>query len=321
MKVIDSHTEGEPTRVVLSGGPELGEGSLSERLRRLSDDHDGFRQAVILEPRGSDVLVGALLCPPDDERCITGVIFFNNTGYLGMCGHGVLGVAKTLQHLGRVDGETIMLDTPVGPVSVAFNEDGSATIENVASHLYQSGVTVAVDGLGEVTGDVAWGGNWFYLIDDAPFPLHLTHSDDLTRTAMKIKSALDLQGIRGEGGALIDHVEFFSAPADPDADSRNFVLCPGGAFDRSPCGTGTSAKVASLAAKDLLAPGEVWVQESIIGSRFEACYQVDAKGQIIPSITGRAFITAEATLHFETNDPFQGGIQGDKEPHEQQANR
>ncbi|MGJ8664449.1 MAG: proline racemase family protein [Marinicella sp.] len=308
MKVVDSHTEGEPTRVVISGGPELGHGPLSERLHLLASQYDDFRQSVILEPRGSDVLVGALLLEPVDKRCITAVIFFNNTGYLGMCGHGALGVAKTLQHMGLVTTDEILIETPVGIVTVTFNELNSATIENVPSYLFLENVEIDVNGLGVVTGDVAWGGNWFFLVHESPAPLVLDNSELLTRAAKRVKEALRAQNITGADGAEIDHIEFFSDPIDPDADSRNFVLCPGDAYDRSPCGTGTSAKIAALAAKNLLQPGEQWIQESFIGSQFKASYHLNSAGQVIPFISGRAFVSAESTLLFEDEDPFRHGI-------------
>ncbi len=312
MKVVDSHTEGEPTRVVISGGPNLGEGPLSERLHLLKKQFDSFRQSVILEPRGSDVLVGALLCPPVDKRCITGVIFFNNTGYLGMCGHGAMGVAKTLQHLGLVNEKVIYIETPVGVVPISFNQANSATIENVPSYVYLENVSVETDGFGMVTGDVAWGGNWFFLVQDSPAPLILANSELLTHAAKQIKQALIKNNITGADGAEIDHIEFFAEALSPTADSRNFVLCPGDAYDRSPCGTGTSAKIASLAAKNLLQPGEQWIQESIIGSRFNASYHINTDGEIIPSITGRAFVSAESTLLFNSEDPFRNGIQANQ---------
>ncbi len=309
MKVIDTHTEGEPTRVVVTGGPDLGEGPLSYRLKRLQREFDSFRQAVILEPRGSDVLVGALLCPPVDKRCITGVIFFNNNTYLGMCGHGALGVAKTLQHLGLVHNKEIYIETPVGVVSIVFNEPNSATIENVPSFLHLENVCLDVGDLGIISGDVAWGGNWFFLSNNAPAPLILENVEYLTEAAKRVKLALNANNITGVDGAEIDHIEFFSGPRNPDANSKNFVLCPGDAYDRSPCGTGTSAKIACLAAKGQLQPGEQWIQESIIGSTFSASYHIGNDGQIIPSITGRAFVSAESTLLFDNEDPFKYGIQ------------
>lgn len=308
MRVIDSHTEGEPTRVVVDGGPDLGAGSMQERIARFASDFDDVRRHLILEPRGSDALVGALLCEPTRDDCAAGVLFFNNTGYLGMCGHGSIGVAVTLARLGRIGHGVSKLETPVGVVAIDLLDDNTVTVENVASYRHAQDVGVDVPGLGRVTGDIAWGGNWFFLASSAPCPLDLEHERELTGAALKVQAALRDQGITGGDGGEIDHIEFFSEPRSPGADSRNFVLCPGGAFDRSPCGTGTSAKLACLAADGRLGPGDEWVQESVIGSRFTASYRIDDSGRILPSITGRAFICAESTLVREAADPFAEGI-------------
>jgi 4-hydroxyproline epimerase len=308
VRVIDSHTEGEPTRVVIDGGPDLGSGSMAERLARLRDDHDDLRRTVILEPRGSDAIVGALLCEPTRDDCTTGVLFFNNTGYLGMCGHGSIGVAVTLAWLGRIGSGVSKLETAVGVVSVNLLDDNTVTVDNVPSYRYRKDVSVDVPGLGAVTGDIAWGGNWFFLVKDAPCPVDLEHERELTGAALKVQQALRDQGIAGENGGEIDHIEFFAPPRGAGADSRNFVLCPGGAYDRSPCGTGTSAKLACLAEDGVLAPDTDWVQESVIGSRFTARYRPGDQGRIIPSITGRAFICADATLVRQPGDPFAEGI-------------
>ena len=308
VRVIDSHTEGEPTRVVIEGGPQLGSGSMAERLAHLRDHHDAFRRTVILEPRGSDALVGALLCEPTRDDCVAGVLFFNNTGYLNMCGHGSIGVAVTLAYLGQLGPGRSQLETPVGVIGVEMLDENTVTIENVPSYRHQKDVTVNVPGLGEVTGDIAWGGNWFFLVKEAPCPVDLDHERALTGAALKVQAALRAQGITGDAGGDIDHIEFFAAPRGAGAHSRNFVLCPGGAYDRSPCGTGTSAKLACLADDGLLAPGSAWVQESVIGSRFAASYRNGDDGRIIPRITGRAFICAEATLVCQPGDPFAEGI-------------
>ena len=308
VRVIDSHTEGEPTRVVIEGGPELGDGSMTERLERLRDRHDNFRRTVILEPRGSDAIVGALLCEPTRDDCAAGVLFFNNRGYLGMCGHGSIGVAVTLAWLGRIGTGVSLLETPVGVVSVDLLDVNTVTVENVPSYRFRKDVAVDVPGLGIVTGDIAWGGNWFFLVKDAPCPVDLEHERELTSAALQVQAALAAQGITGEAGGEIDHIEFFALPRSPGVDSRNFVLCPGGAYDRSPCGTGTSAKLACLADDGVLAPGSDWVQESVIGSRFTARYRNGEQGQIVPSITGRAFICAETTLVRQPGDPFAEGI-------------
>ena len=297
--VIDSHTGGEPTRVVMTGGPELGRGSMAERLERFRAEHDGFRSAVVNEPRGSDVMVGALLCEPVDPACAAGVIFFNNVGYLGMCGHGAMGLIVSLAHAGRVGVGTHRIETPVGEIAATLDESGAVTIANVASHRTLTGVQVIVDGR-VITGDIAWGGNWFFLSNDHGVDIVLDKVEQLTELAWRIRQALE----RPE----VDHIELFGPPTDARADSKSFVLCPGKAYDRSPCGTGTSAKVACLAADGKLAEGKIWRQESIVGSVFEATYRRDAEGRILPSIKGTAFVNAEATLILDSRDPFAEGI-------------
>jgi 4-hydroxyproline epimerase len=281
---------------------------MQERIGRFADEFDHIRRMVILEPRGSDALVGALLCQPTRDDCAAGVLFFNNTGYLGMCGHGSIGTAVTLAHLNKIAPGISKLETPVGVVSVNLLDKNTVTVENVASYRYKKRVTVTVPELGDVTGDIAWGGNWFFLVKESPFPICLDNERALTDAALKVMQALEQQGITGRDGSTIDHVEYFSDTNTPDANSRNFVLCPGGAYDRSPCGTGTSAKLACLAEDGVLAPDTDWVQESVIGSRFVARYSINGRNEIIPSITGRAFICAETTLVQQPGDPFGEGI-------------
>lgn len=310
IQTIDSHTAGEPTRVVISGAPDLGSGSLRERQRRFAAEHDWFRSAVVNEPRGSDVLVGALLLEPTDARCAAGVIFFNNVGYLGMCGHGTIGVIRTLAHLGRIQPGEHSIETPVGVVHATLHPSGPVTVENVASYRYRESVPVNVPKYGTVRGDVAWGGNWFYLLDSAPCELVLENHEALTDYAWAIRRALTANGITAEGGAEIDHIEISGPARTAVADSCNFVLCPGKAYDRSPCGTGTSAKLACLAAAGKLHPGKVWRQEGILGTIFEGYYRLEngKPGRIIPSITGSAFITSECKLILDPQDPFRTGI-------------
>ena len=259
IRVVDSHTEGEPTRVVLSGGPDLGNGALCERLQRFRQTADDFRRAVILEPRGAEALVGALLCDPVDATCAAGVIYFNNAGYLGMCGHGTIGVAVTLAYLGRIGIGTHRFETPVGVVEVKLLSTSEVAIENVPSYRYRAKVAVEVESLGTVVGDIAWGGNWFFLVENSPLPLTVNNIRPLNDAAHQVRMALRHQQITGTNGAEIDHVEFFGPAQSADGHSRNFVYCPGGAFDRSPCGTGTSAKLACLAADGKLKPGELWI--------------------------------------------------------------
>jgi 4-hydroxyproline epimerase len=298
LQVIDSHTGGEPTRVVVSGFPDLGSGSLAERRRRFEREFDRYRSAIINEPRGSDVIVGALLVEPQDPGCAAGVIFFNNVGTIGMCGHGSIGLAVTLAHMGRLEPGEHRLETPVGVVTVTLRKDGEVTVANVPSWRSHKAVTVEVPGQGRVTGDVAWGGNWFYLVENHGEKLESANVERLTDVSWRIRQALNAQG-----HADVDHVELMSG-------KRNFVLCPGKAYDRSPCGTGTSAKLACLAADGKLAEGETWVQESVIGSTFSASYRwLDrAAGKVLPLISGRAYVTAEASLVIDERDPFAWGI-------------
>jgi 4-hydroxyproline epimerase len=303
MQVIDSHTEGEPTRMVIAGGPPLGSGSLFERRAVFARDFDGYRSLAANEPRGYDAVVGALLCDPQDRSCAAGLIFFNNEGYIGMCGHGTIGAAVTLAHMGKISLGVHRFETPVGIVSVNLRSANEVTIENVESYVHQRDVALDVPGMGPVTGDIAWGGNWFFLCHSSPCELSVEHIGELTRHAQALKAVLVERGITGRDGAEIDHIEFFGPAHAKDANSRNFVLCPGGAYDRSPCGTGTSAKLACLAAAGKLQPGQMWVQESVIGSRFEASYRATAEG-VIPSITGRAYVTAHATLIADPADPL-----------------
>ncbi|OJW13050.1 MAG: hydroxyproline-2-epimerase [Planctomycetales bacterium 71-10] len=305
--VIDSHTGGEPTRVVVGGGPDLGDGPLSARRDLFRERFDRFRSAVVNEPRGSDVLVGALLTPPHEPGCVAGVIFFNNVGVLGMCGHGTIGLAVTLAHMGRVGPGRYKLDTPVGVVGFEYHGGARVSVENVPSYRFRKGVAVDVEGVGPVVGDVAWGGNWFFLTP-AGGRIGLDDADALTARAARIRRALEAEGVAGADGAEIDHVELFSPPEDPKSDARNFVLCPGMAYDRSPCGTGTSAKIACLAADGKLAPGATWRQEGVVGSIFEGSYRPGEDGRIHPVVAGEAFVTAEATLLIDPTDPFREGL-------------
>lgn len=307
IKVIDSHTGGEPTRLVVSGGPALGNGSLAERLERFRQHHDEFRSAVVNEPRGSDVVVGALLCEPVDSSCAAGVIFFNNVGYLGMCGHGTIGLVATLAYMGGITPGEHKIETPVGVVSAILHENGEVTVNNVASYRKAADVKVQVPGYGEVSGDVAWGGNWFFLVRHHEMQLELANVDQLTAFTWAIRLALREHAITGDQGKEIDHVELYGPSRIPGVNSKNFVLCPGKAYDRSPCGTGTSAKLACLYADGKLREGGSWKQESIVGSVFEGSVRV-MDGRVYPSIRGSAFVNSEAELILNPNDPLCMGI-------------
>jgi 4-hydroxyproline epimerase len=307
VRVIDSHTEGEPTRVVVEGGPDLGSGTIDARLRLFRERFDAFRSAVINEPRGSDVLVGAILLPPRDPAHAAAVVFFNNVGFLHACGHGSIGVARTLAHLGRIGPGSHVLETPVGDVTIHLDPAGHVAIDNVPAFRHAKDVAVGVPGVGRVVGDIAWGGNWFFLVKDHGQRVSHDNTPALTRYGAAVVHALADAGVTGAGGQEIDHVELFGPPTRPDCDSKNFVLCPGGAYDRSPCGTGTSAKMACLFADGLLRPGQEWRQESIIASRFVGSLRQDGN-RLIPTLRGNAWITAESTLILDDTDPFRDGI-------------
>lgn len=318
IRVVDSHTCGEPTRVVIDGGPKFGSMSVAEQLTQLRQTHDDLRRICIHEPRGGEVWVGALLCRPKDPTCTAGVIFFNNVGYLGMCGHGTIGLVATLAHLGRIRGPeatvqaatvqaavSLRIETPVGPVDAVWHGDGKASVTNVPSRRVAKDVTLEVPGIGMIRGDVAWSGNGFFLVKECGQRIAKDNIPRLIEVAKKIRIAINAAGF-----PEVDHIELLGPPSVATADSRNFVLCPGGAFDRSPCGTGTSAKLACLAADGLLDEGAVWVQESIIGTTFEGTYRWQNReaGEVIPTITGTAFVTAQADLMVDPCDPFPTGL-------------
>jgi proline racemase len=305
--VVDSHTEGEPTRVVVAGWPQPEGATMAARRAFLLARQDRLRQAVVCEPRGHDAIVGALLTPAVEPGSTAGVVFFNNAGALGMCGHGLIGLVRTLELIGRIAPGPLHIDTPVGTVGAELEADGAVTIENVPAYCHALDVAVQVPGLGRVTGDVAWGGNWFFLSEREELALELANVAALTDATARIVAALRAQGVTGRDGAEIDHVELFGPPRRKDANSRNFVLCPGLAYDRSPCGTGTSAKLAVLAARGKLRPGERWRQESITGSLFEAWLE-ERPGGLVPRVRGRAFVTGRTTLFFDAKDPFREGF-------------
>jgi 4-hydroxyproline epimerase len=307
VQVIDSHTGGEPTRLVISGGPDLGSGPLSDRLERFRTKHDSFRSAVVNEPRGSDVMVGGILCDPVDPNCAAGVIFFNNVGFLGMCGHGTIGLIATLSYMQRIVPGEHKIETPVGTVSATLHESGEVTVNNVASYRTAENVAVDVPGYGEVRGDVAWGGNWFFLVRKHSMELTLRNVEELTAFTWAIREALKKNNVSGASGEEIDHVELYGPSQLPGIDSKNFVLCPGKAYDRSPCGTGTSAKLACLYADGKIREGQIWKLESIIGSVFEGSVKV-RDGKVFPSIKGSAFVNAETELILDPRDPFCMGI-------------
>lgn len=307
IEIIDSHTGGEPTRTVLNGWPEVEGATMKERLAFVEASHDHIRKAVVCEPRGHDAVVGALLTPPENPDSLTGVIFFNDVGYLGMCGHATIGLVETLRHLGKFTSGEALIDTPVGTVKAIVDEAGKISISNVTPRLLKKDHEVEVPGLGQVIGDIAWGGNWFYLVNSFSPEINLNCLDELLKNSKAVRSALIAAGVRGDDGHIIDHIEFFTKPDAEDADSKSFVLCPGNAYDRSPCGTGTSAKLICLYERGLLQIGEPWTQESITGSKFECRLEI-VDGEVAPLISSDAFVTSRATLFFNEEDPFCWGI-------------
>ncbi|MFI2765882.1 proline racemase family protein [Ruegeria faecimaris] len=309
MHVIDSHTGGEPTRVILDGAPDLGSGPLAERARRLDTEYRDFYRSVMLEPRGQPAMVAALLVEPVDPTCVTGVIYFDVDAVLGMCGHGTIGLTVTLAHLGRIDVGIHRIETPAGVVTVELHDANTVTVTNIESRRVHSDISLHVPGFGEVAGDVAYGGNWFFIVDPSPLSVIPANIRELTDRAVAIRKASIAQGVGGEQGEPIDHVIFQDASPEHAIHSRNFVLCPDDNYDRSPCGTGSSARLACLAAEGLLAPGQEIVQQSVIGSTYRLSYQAGSNGGVIPSITGQAYVMAESRLIFEAADPFRSGIE------------
>jgi proline racemase/4-hydroxyproline epimerase len=306
--VIDSHTGGEPTRVILDAGPDLGSGPLATRAAKLAADHMGFCQSIMREPRGQTAMVGALLVPPVNPACITGVIFFDADAVLGMCGHGTIGLTVTLAHLGRIGPGRHKIETPVGVVEVQLEGANTVLLKNIESFRAQRAVSVDVGGLGRITGDVAYGGNWFYIVDPSPIPIMADSLQALTEAAIAVRAAANAQRVGGPEGQPIDHVIFQSPSPHTHVHSRNFVLCPDNSYVRSPCGTGSSARLACLAADGRVAPGQEIVQESVIGSTYTLSYQRSENGGILPEISGQAFVMAESTLSFDKRDPFRAGI-------------
>jgi 4-hydroxyproline epimerase len=307
--VVDSHTGGEPTRVIVAGGPPLGSGPMTQRRDRLATNHDDFRTSVVGEPRTGEATVGALLCDPEDSANTTGVIFFDSAGYLGMCGHGTIGVISTLAYLRRIQPGAHTIETPVGKVETRLHPDGAVTFTNVPSYRTQRSVSVSVPKFGPIKGDVAWGGNWFFLVENSPLPLVPNRIPELTSLSLAIREALRAAAVRGGGGESIEHVALYDElHRSSGTDSRNFVLCPGGAYDRSPCGTGTSARLACLYADGRLALDRPYWQESIIGSRFEAKVSQATGDRVIPQITGSAHVVAESELVLDPRDPFGHGF-------------
>jgi 4-hydroxyproline epimerase len=307
IEVVDSHTEGEPTRVIVGGWPELAAPTMEGRRAELAERFGSLWRGVVLEPRGHDALVAALLTPPVSRGAAAGVVFFDNVGPLWMCGHGTIGVVRTLEHLGRIAAGEVRIDTPAGTVGAELGIDGTVTIENVPAAAHSRDVTVEIPGGGTVTGDVAYGGNWFFVSEAHGERIAPENMERLRTVTLAIQRALAARRVTGAGGEVVDHVILLGPPSRADADRRNYVMCPGGAYDRSPCGTGTSATMAVLHSRGRLALGQKWRQESITGSVFTGWLE-ERDGELRPRIQGRAYITGRARLFFDPLDPFRGGL-------------
>jgi proline racemase len=327
IQAVDSHTAAEPTRVITGGLPTIRGATMAEKRDQLRQEHDSIRKSLVLEPRGHDAIVLAFLLPPTRDDADLGVVFANDAGYLGMCGHGSIGLVTTAVAMGLVPAvepvTEIALDTPVGlircRVAVEAGRPKSVTITNVPSFLYRQRVIVDVHGFGKVAADVAYGGNWFAFVeaDQLGLVVEKSHLPVLMQAATAIREALVREGVRGihpETGEeeTVDHIKLFEALDGEHLGARSLTLCPGTAYDRSPCGTGTSAKLAVLHAKGELKQGEVFDSESVLGTKFMARIvgetTVGKYPAIVPEITGSAWITSFATFVIDPDDPCRLGI-------------
>ena len=311
LRVIDSHTIGEPTRVVLDeslvAGLDLGGGSVRDRRDQFRDRCDHVRSALVGDPRGTTAMVGVILVPPADPTCRFGAFYVNRVGYLDMCGHATIGLAVTLGARGIIEPGDFRLESPAGVVGVTWHGGGEAAFECVPPRRIAQNLALACDDGSQVTGDVATSGLWFYLCRDHGILVEPTAIPALTARAWSIRRALEARGISGDGGEVIDHVVLLGPPRDPGNDGRAFVLCPDGAFDRSPCGTGTSALVGCLFEDGILTAGRTWRQESVLGGVYEASIRRE-RDILVPTVRGRAWLTAETTLHFAGDDPYRTGL-------------
>jgi proline racemase len=327
VQAVDSHTAGEPTRIVTGGVPPVRGATMADKRAALQRDHDHLRRALVLEPRGHDAIVLAYLLPPCDPAADLGVVFANDAGYLGMCGHGAIGVATVAVALGMVPAvepvTEVRLDTPAGTVrcrvAVTAGRPTSVTITNVPSFLFRQRAVVDVHGFGKVAADIAYGGNWFAFVEAEQLGLAVgkVHLPVLMQAATAVREALVRDGVRGVHpdrgeSELVDHVKLF-VPLDGDEPgARALTLCPGAAYDRSPCGTGTSAKLAVLHAKGELEVGQWFRSESVLGTSFRArIASTTAVGRftaVVPEVEGSAYVTALTQFVIDPNDPCRHGI-------------
>jgi len=312
LRVIDSHTIGEPTRVVIDdtlvAGLDLGGGSVRERCDRFRERYDHVRRAIVCDPRGAVAMVGVILLPPADPKCRFGAFYVNRVGFLDMCGHATIGLAVTLGRLGHVEPGSFRLETPAGVVGVTWHGGSEASFECVPPRRIHKTLSLDCDDGSRVTGDVATSGLWFFLCRDHGLPVEPAAIPALTARAWAIRRGLEAAGITGDSGAVIDHVVLLGPPLERVNDGRAFVLCPDGAFDRSPCGTGTSALVGCLFEDGVIGEAQVWRQESVLGGVYEASIRREG-GILVPTVRGRAWLTGETTLYFAADDPYREGLE------------
>jgi 4-hydroxyproline epimerase len=311
VRVIDSHTIGEPTRLVLDDaflhGLDLGTGSVRSRRDVFRSRYDHLRRALVADPRGVEAMVGVILVPPSDPTCDFGALYCNRVGYLDMCGHATIGLAVSLGHIGRIKPGAFRLETPAGIVGVEWHGGSEASIQSVSPRRIHRMLSIACRDGTTVNGDVATSGLWFFICRDHGIPVVPDAIPRLLEKAWMIRRSLEAAGITGDAGEPIDHIVLMGQALDPANSARNFVLCPDGAFDRSPCGTATSALVGCLYEDGHLDEGAAWRQESILGGLYESSIRRQG-GVLIPTVRGRAWITAEATLHFAEDDPYRTGL-------------
>ncbi|WP_119396863.1 4-hydroxyproline epimerase [Pannonibacter phragmitetus] len=322
---IDGHTCGNPVRLVAGGGPRLEGATMIEKRAHFLAEYDWIRRGLMFEPRGHDMMSGSILYPPTRADCDTAILFIETSGCLPMCGHGTIGTVTFMIEHGLVTPKTpgvVRLDTPAGLVVAEYRQEGQYVEEvrltNVPAFLHSEGLTAPVEGLGEVTVDVAYGGNFYAIVDpqEAFRDIADVTASDLLRWSPLLRAALNSKYsfVHPENPAIkgLSHVLWTGKPQHPEATARNAVFYGDKAIDRSPCGTGTSARMAQWHAKGLLGKGGSFVHESIIGSLFkgrvEDVTEVAGRPAIIPSIAGWARVTGLNTLFIDSRDPFAGGF-------------
>ena len=323
---LDGHTCGNPVRLVSGGGPLLKGATMSERRLDFLANHDWIRRALMFEPRGHDVMSGSILCPPTRDDCDIGILFIEVSGCLPMCGHGTIGTVTMAVENGLVAPATpgvLNIDAPAGRVVARYEQKDrfveSVRITNVASYLAATDVTVDVPGIGELALDIAYGGNYYAILEPQKnfAGLESMSAGDVLRLSPIVRRLVNekIQPIHPENETIrgVSHVMWTGKPRDPRAHARNAVFYGDKAIDRSPCGTGTSARMAQLAGKGQLEVGDDFVHESIIGSLFDGRVEASARvgnyEAIVPSISGWARQHGINTIFVDDRDPYAQGFQ------------